>query len=109
MNLGKLEKVELRSVWENEAQNFTPWLAQEENLAELSRTIGMELELVAQEQFVGPYRADIVCKDTLSQSYVLIENQLEKTNHNHLGQILTYAAGLSAKAVVWVASVVFCS
>jgi len=64
----------------------------------------MELELVAQEQFVGPYRADILCKDTLTGHYVLIENQLEKTDHNHLGQILTYAAGLSAKAIVWVSS-----
>lgn len=104
MSLGKLEKVDLRSVWENEAQHFTPWLAKDENLAELGETIGMELELVGQEQFVGPYRADILCKDTLTGHYVLIENQLEKTDHNHLGQILTYAAGLSAKAIVWVAS-----
>ena len=104
MSLGKLEKVNLRSVWEHEAQDFTPWLAREDNLAELGRTIGMELEFVAQEQSVGSYSADIVCKDTLSQSFVLIENQLEKTNHTHLGQILTYAAGVNAKAVVWVAS-----
>lgn len=101
--LGKLERVPLRSVWEHEAVEFTPWLAAETNLAELGKTISMELELVGQEQFVGPYRADILCKDTLSQAFVLIENQLEKTNHTHLGQILTYAAGLGAKTVVWIA------
>lgn len=102
-SLGKLERVDLRAVWEKEAQDFTPWLAREENLEELGRAIGLELEVVAQEQNVGPYRADLVCKDALTQGYVLIENQLEKTNHNHLGQILTYAAGLGAKTVVWMA------
>lgn len=101
--LGRLERVDLRKGWEHEAQEFTPSLSQDENLAELGRAIGLELELVGQEQNVGPYRADILCKDTLTQSFVLIENQLEKTNHAHLGQILTYAAGLSAKTVVWVA------
>jgi hypothetical protein len=103
MNLGKLQRVDLRSVWESESQDFTPWLAREGNLKELGDTIGMELELIAQEQFVGPYRADILCKDVLSQNFVLIENQLEKTDHSHLGQILTYASGLGAKTVVWVA------
>ena len=104
MLLGKLEKVDLRSVWESEAQKFTPWLAKEENLAEIGRIIGMELELVAQEQPVEQYRADILCKDTLSQNFVLIENQLEKTDHSHLGQIMTYAAGVRATAIVWIAS-----
>lgn len=101
--LGKLEPVDLRKVWEHEAQEFTPWLSRDENLSELGRAIGLELELVAQEQNVGPYRADVLCKDALTQGYVLIENQLEKTNHVHLGQILTYAAGLGAKTVVWIA------
>lgn len=104
MNLGKLQRVELRTIWEHEAQDFTPWLANENNLEELANTIGMDLELIGQEQNVGPYRADILCKDAISQSNVLIENQLEKTDHNHLGQILTYAAGLDAKVVVWIAS-----
>lgn len=102
-SLGKLERVDLRTIWVTEAQDFTPWLAKEENLDELGRTIGLELELVGQEQYVGPYRADILCRDALSQAYVLIENQLAKTDHSHLGQILTYAAGLGAKTVVWVA------
>lgn len=104
MNLGELKKIDVRTVWGNEASHFTPWLAKDENLAILGQAIGMELELVAQEQYVGPYRADILCKDTLTQGYVLIENQLEKTDHCHLGQIMTYAAGLNASAIVWIAS-----
>ena len=102
-NLGRLEPVDLREAWGREDQEFTPWLAQEGNLAELGRAIGMELELVSQEQNVGAYRADVLCKDSLTQGYVLIENQLEKTDHAHLGQILTYAAGVGAKTVVWIA------
>lgn len=73
-SLGKLEKVDLREGWETEPQDFTPWLAREENLEELGRAIGLELEVVAQEQHVGPYRADLVCKDAVTQGYVLIEN-----------------------------------
>lgn len=101
--LGRLEKVDLRAVWNNEASDFTPWLAQEENLALLGETIGLDLELEAREKPVGPYRADILCKDTLTDAWVLIENQIERTDHNHLGQILTYAAGLDAVTIVWVA------
>lgn len=102
--LGVLKRVELRSVWEHEAYHFTPWLAEADNLAALSEALGLELELVGQEVSVGPYAADIVCKDAMSNTNVLIENQLEKTDHCHLGQILTYAAGLEAKTVIWVAS-----
>jgi RNAse (barnase) inhibitor barstar len=104
MSLGKLEKVDLRSVWANEATDFTPWLAKAENLEELSNTVGMELEVTAMEQFVGPFRADLLCKDAISQEAVLIENQLEKSNHTHLGQILTYAPGLNVRAIIWIAS-----
>lgn len=103
MQLNTLESVELRDVWDGEANDFTPWLAQDANLALLGDTLGMELELEAQERGVGPYRADIVCKDTADGSWVLIENQLEATDHNHLGQILTYAAGLGAVSIVWIA------
>ena len=69
----------------------------------LGDTIGVELEVEAQEKNVGPFRADILCKDTVTDSWVLIENQLERTNHTHLGQLLTYAAGLEAVTVVWIA------
>lgn len=101
--LGRLQPVDLRTVWINEADNFTPWLAQDENLSLLGDTIGLELELEAVEKNVGPFRADIVCKDTVSDSYVLIENQLGRTDHNHLGQLLTYAAGLNTVTIVWIA------
>lgn len=103
-NLGRLEPVdELRRVWPNEANDFTPWLAKEENLALLSDTIGIDLELEAQEKDVGPFRADILCKGTASNDWVLVENQLERTDHTHLGQLLTYAAGLKAVTIVWIA------
>lgn len=102
-NLGRMERVDLRDVWQNEAGNFTPWLAKEDNLLLIGDTIGLELELEAQEKNVGPFRADLLCKDTATDSWVLIENQLEKTDHTHLGQLLTYAAGLSAVTIVWIA------
>jgi len=103
-NLGKLEKVDLREIWKTEGQDFTPWLAREENLEMLGEVIGVELELEAQEKDVGPFRADILCKNIEDDSWVLIENQIEKTDHKHLGQIMTYAAGLQAVTIVWVAS-----
>jgi hypothetical protein len=102
-NLGRLEKVELRDIWANEAGNFTPWLAEEGNLALLGDTIGIDLELESQETHVGPFRADILCRDTTNGDWVLIENQLERTDHTHLGQIMTYAAGLKAVTIVWIA------
>jgi hypothetical protein len=102
--LGRLERVELRDVWLSEASDFTPWLARPENISVLAETIGMELEIEAQEKNVGPFRADILCKDADSDSWVLIENQLERTDHNHLGQLLTYAAGLQTVTIVWVAA-----
>lgn len=103
MNIGKLEKVDLRDYWNNEATDFTPWLAKEENIKQLGDAIGIELEVVGQEQNVGPFRADILCTDQ-ENHYVLIENQLEITDHKHLGQIMTYAAGLNAVSIIWIAS-----
>lgn len=102
--LGRLERVELRNVWADEAGNFTPWLAEEENIKLLGDTIGVELEVQGTEKEVGPFRADILCKETTSDHWVLIENQLEKTNHTHLGQLMTYASGLDAVTIVWVAA-----
>ena len=101
--LGRLTKVPLREFWKGEASDFTPWLADEENIGLLGETIGVELEVEAQERNIGPFRADILCKDTVTDSWVLIENQLERTDHSHLGQLLTYAAGLDAVTVVWIA------
>lgn len=102
--LGRLTRVELREAWLGEASDFTPWLALPENIALLGEAIGIELEVESQEKNVGPFRADILCRDTISNHYVLIENQLERTDHNHLGQLLTYAAGLEAVTIIWVAS-----
>lgn len=104
--LGTLTRVDLRSIWKNEATHFTPWLAQAENLAMLAKSMGLPadgLELQGQEQAVGPFRADILCRNTEDDSLVLIENQLERTDHSHLGQLLTYAAGLKAVTLVWIA------
>ena len=101
--LARLERVDLRTVWTTEAQGFTPWLTQPENLAVLSEALNMELETEGQEERVGPFRADILCRDMQDDSWVLIENQLERTDHNHLGQLLTYAAGLQTVTIIWVA------
>ncbi|MEO5330019.1 MAG: DUF4268 domain-containing protein [Magnetococcus sp. THC-1_WYH] len=102
MSLGCLEKVNVRQIWGSEANDFTPWLAR--NLAILGDTIGIKLEPEATEKNVGPFRADISCKDTTTGCLVLVENQLEKTDHIHLGQLLTYAAGLEAVTIVWIAA-----
>jgi len=102
-NLGRLHKVDLREAWTSESIDFTPWLAQEDNLKLLGEVIGIELELESQEKEVGPFRADILCKNTANDSWVLIENQLARTDHSHLGQLITYAAGLNAVTIVWIA------
>ena len=83
---------------------FTPWLAQAENLDILGDTLGLELEGASVEMELGSFRADIVCKDSRTGSSVLIENQLKRTDHEHLGKLLTYAASLRAVTVVWLAA-----
>jgi len=106
--LGRIERVDLRSIWRSEAGHFTPWLAQEENLEILGECLGIDLELEAQEKQVGSFSADILCRNTAEKDgWVVIENQIEKTDHKHLGQIMTYAAGLKATTVVWI-SAQFC-
>lgn len=101
--LGRLQRVALREVWEDEGVHFTPWLARAENMELLANALRLELEVEAQEKSVGPFRADILCRDTATEKWVLIENQLERTDHLHLGQLLTYAAGLDAVVLVWIA------
>ena len=102
--LSRIERVSLRDCWPNEATDFTPWLASEENISLLADALGLnELEVKSQEERVGPFRADILCVEAGTGRIVLIENQLERTNHTHLGQILTYAAGLDAVTIVWIA------
>jgi hypothetical protein len=101
--LGKFKKLDVRNRWKKET-DFTPWLAQEENITLLSKALGFELEVVKVEAAVGPYSADILAKDTVNDSYVIIENQLGKTNHDHLGKAITYGSVLHASAIVWIAS-----
>lgn len=107
-SLGKLVRVSaLRKTWPDEARDFTPWLAEPDNISILSETLGLGddgLDVEATEYDVGPFRADILCRLTNKDARVLIENQLERTDHRHLGQILTYAAGLNAQTIVWIAA-----
>ena len=99
VDLGAIEKVDLREIWPNEASDFTPWLA--ENLDKLGEALGLDLELQSAEAAVGAFSLDVLAHDLGSNRPVIIENQLETTNHNHLGQLLTYAAGYDAYAAVW--------
>lgn len=103
MELGKIEKLEIRSQWANEEYDFTPWLAKEENIQLLSYETNLDLEVEDTEVFIGSFKADILARDSEGRT-VIIENQLEKTNHKHLGQIITYASGVGAKIMIWVCS-----
>ncbi len=102
MKLGKLKEVDIRTVWAHEQYDFSKWLAGEENIKELGDALNLSLTDVETEKFVGNYRCDILCKDEITGKVVLIENQLEATNHDHLGKIITYASGLDAAVVVWI-------
>jgi hypothetical protein len=100
--LGRLEYVDPREYWKHEARDFTPWLR--DNIDGLATTLGIELDpAVESEVGVGPFSADIVARDLATNSIVLVENQLEPTDHSHLGQLVTYASGLGASQVVWIA------
>lgn len=102
ISLGKLKEVNIRDVWKHEQYDFSKWLSSPENIQELSDTIGLSLTDIETEKFVGSYRCDIICKDEITGKNVLIENQLEPSNHDHLGKIITYASGLDAAVVVWI-------
>jgi hypothetical protein len=96
-----LEQLDPRSVWQHEAQDFTPWLL--ENAAVLAEALGIDLELTAAEHPVGGFNLDLVGQDLTNNCVLIVENQLSGTDHAHLGQLLTYAAGTEARTVVWVA------
>jgi hypothetical protein len=102
MTLGKLKKIDPREEWKNEAKYFTPWLA--ENLDEISNVTGLELELDGIEVKAGSFSVDILAKDMGNENYVIIENQLEKTDHDHLGKTITYASMLNANKIIWIAT-----
>src|SRR5215218_6109899 len=98
--LGRLKRVDARTVWTSEAQHFTPWV--KANIETLSDALGLELELPEIEVPVGNFACDVVAQEVGNEHKVIIENQLEPTDHGHLGQLLTYAAGLDARAIVWI-------
>lgn len=102
--LGKLEKVDIRQIWEHEALSFTPWLAMSENLAQLGEALGIEFDEddIHKEVSVGDFNIDILTSD-LSGHRIVIENQLERTDHDHLGKCITYAAGKDAEIIIWIA------
>lgn len=102
MRLGKLTAVDLREYWRHEALHFTKWLSEPENLAQLSDEVGLDIRLVQTEAPVGRYVVDILAEEETTGRRIVIENQLEATNHSHLGQLLTYAAGIEADFVIWV-------
>lgn len=101
IQFGRLQDLPLREAWKHEALQFTPWLA--ENLDHLSEAIGIPLEMTGTEVAVDTFSADILARNPMDDTVVLIENQLEQTDHTHLGQIMTYLAGLDAHTVVWIA------
>lgn len=101
-NLSKLNKVELRDVWGHEALDFTSWLAQQENLDALSEEVGIDIKLVKTEANVGKFSVDILAEEEATGRKIIIENQLEDTNHDHLGKIITYASGYDAEIIIWI-------
>ena len=101
VQLSTLQPIDLREAWPHEALNFTPWLA--DNLHVLSDLLGMELELISTEHPVGSFNLDIYAKDLRSDEVVAIENQLEKTDDTHLGQVMTYFSAIEARTVIWMA------
>lgn len=105
--IGRLERVEPATVWSSEPGDFVPWLAAPENLRDLGEVLRLDLEAVAREIRVGRFRADLLCRDRGTGATVVIEAQLGSSDHGHLGQLLTYAVGLQARAVVWLAARVY--
>ena len=99
--LGKLKKIDLREAWKHEALDFTQWLAKDENLALLSEEIGVDINLIETEANVGSFNVDILAEDSNGRK-IVIENQLESTNHDHLGKIITYASGDNAEIIIWI-------
>ncbi len=102
MKLSKLEKVDLREVWKHEALDFTSWLAMPENLELLSDEIGIDISLIQTEASVGNFNVDILAEEDNTGRKIIIENQLESTDHDHLGKIITYASGFDAEILVWI-------
>jgi len=102
MAIGKLEEVDIRELWKHEQYDFSEWLSKKENIENLNEILGLTLVDISKETYVGSYRCDLFARDEATGTKVIIENQLEMSNHDHLGKIITYASGLDAKVVVWI-------
>lgn len=102
IKLGRLEEVDVRKLWSHEQYDFSNWLAKDENIDLLNEVLGLTLVDIEKEVFVGSYRCDLVASDETTGQKVIIENQLEASNHDHLGKIVTYASGLDANVIVWI-------
>lgn len=99
--LGKIKRVDLRNIWKKEDKEFTPWL--KENIDLLSEKLGIEIIDTQTEEKIGDFKLDIIGKDANTNKFVAVENQLESTDHNHLGQLITYSAGVNAGIIIWIA------
>lgn len=102
MKIGKLIEVDVRELWKHEQYDFSEWLSKDENIELVNDIIGLSLVDIQKEVYVGSYRCDLVAKDEANETTVIIENQLEISNHDHLGKVITYASGLSAEVIVWI-------
>ena len=102
MGIGKLKEVDIRELWKHEQYDFSEWLSKKENIENLNEILGLTLVDISKETYVGTYKCDLFAKDETTGIKVIIENQLEISNHDHLGKIITYASGLDAKVVVWI-------
>lgn len=103
INLSRLEEIkDLRTVWPHEALDFTPWLSQDDNISLLADAVEMDITVDETESSVGDFNVDIFASETGTDRKIIIENQLEDTNHDHLGKLITYASGKSADVVIWV-------
>jgi len=102
MEIGKLKEVDIRDLWKHEQYDFSAWLAEKENIESLNEVLGLTLTDISKEEYVGSFRCDLFAKDESTGIKVIIENQLEPSNFEHLGKIITYASGLDAKVIVWI-------
>ena len=102
MELETLKKVDLRKVWNHEAIDFTNWLSKKENLALLSEEIGIDILFIETEASVGKFNVDILAEEENTDKKIVIENQLEVTDHDHLGKTITYASGYDAEIIIWI-------
>ena len=100
--IGILKEVDIRELWKHEQYDFSAWLAEEDNIVYLNNVLGLNLIDVKREEKTGAYKCDIIAQDKFRDIKVIIENQLEPSNHDHLGKVITYASGLNANVIVWI-------